>query len=100
MKRGREEEESWRDKRKGRRKRKKSVKEPETCLAGEKGTGGGAWKWDSLAMVKVLSLVLTDKGPTNSPEFPSWTGLQTLANFLPRRLDDFGVKIKICSLIW
>lgn len=69
-----------RKKKRGRDKRmereKKVLKNGETCLAGKK--EGWAWNWEILEMVKVLSLVLTDKRPRNSPESLSLMGLQTL----------------------
>lgn len=66
-----------------RKKRKKGVKEWRNMIGGkEKGMGGGVWSLDSLALAKVLSLVLTSTGPRNSPESLSWTGLQTPCHFL------------------
>ena len=62
---------------------KKNVKEWRNMIGRkEKGMGGGVWNLDILALAKVLSLVLTNKGPRNSPESLSWMGLQTPCHFL------------------
>lgn len=58
----------------------------------EKQMGGGACNMEILALGKVLSLVLTSKGPWNNPESVPWTELQTPCNFLLRRLGDFRIK--------
>lgn len=73
-----------RDKSRGRRrKRKKSIKEWRNMFGRkEREFCGESWNLEILAMAKVLSLVLTDTGPRNSPESLSWMRLQTLCNFL------------------